>query len=37
MAAAYANAGQSAVSGFWAVLEGLVPEADRSQVFGLRG
>lgn len=36
MAAAYANAGQSAVSGFWAVLEGLVPEADRSQVFGLR-
>jgi DNA-binding MarR family transcriptional regulator len=37
MSAAYANAGQGAVSGFWAVLEGLVPEADRSQVFGLRG
>ena len=37
MAEAYASAGQSAVSGFWAVLEGLVPEADRSQVFGLRG
>lgn len=37
MAAAYASAGQSAVSGFWAVLEGLVPESDRSRVFGLRG
>ena len=37
MAAAYASAGQSAVSGFWAVLEGLVPESERSQVIGLRG
>ena len=37
MAAAYASAGQSAVSGFWAVLEGLVPESERSQVIALRG
>ncbi len=37
MAAAYASAGQSAVSGFWAVLEGLVPEDERSQVIALRG
>ncbi len=37
MAAAYASAGQNAVSGFWAVLEGLVPEGERSQVIGLRG
>lgn len=37
MAAAYASAGQNAVSGFWAVLEGLVPESERSQVIGLRG
>ena len=37
MAAAYASAGQSAVSGFWAVLEGLVPESEWSQVIALRG
>jgi DNA-binding MarR family transcriptional regulator len=37
MSAAYASAGQSAVSGFWSVLEGLVPESERSQVIGLRG
>ena len=37
MSAAYARAGQHAVSGFWAVLEGLIPEAERPQVEGLRG
>jgi len=35
--AAYVSAGQNAVSGFWAVLEGLVPEEERSQVIALRG
>ena len=29
LSAAYARAGQQAVSGFWAVLEGLIPEDDR--------
>lgn len=37
MAAAYSSAGQGAVGGFWAVLEGLVPESDRSKVAALRG
>ncbi len=37
MSAAYASAGQAAVSGFWAVLEGLVPENERTQVVNLRG
>ncbi|VVT31083.1 HTH-type transcriptional regulator PetP [Sphingomonas aurantiaca] len=37
MSAAYVSAGQNAVSGFWAVLEGLVPEEERSQVIALRG
>lgn len=36
MSAAYSSAGQGAVGGFWAVLEGLVPEAERSKVLGLR-
>ena len=36
MSAAYASAGQAAVSGFWAVLEGLVPESERDQVVNLR-
>ncbi|MEG3163985.1 helix-turn-helix domain-containing protein [Sphingomonas sp. PB2P19] len=36
MSAAYASAGQAAVSGFWAVLEGLVPESARNQVISLR-
>jgi DNA-binding MarR family transcriptional regulator len=35
IAAAYARAGQHAVSGFWAVLEGLIPEDERSQVEAL--
>ena len=29
LSAAYSQAGQNAVSGFWAVLEGLIAEADR--------
>jgi hypothetical protein len=37
MATAYAQAGQGSVTGFWRVLEGLIPEGDRSMVFGLRG
>ncbi|MGE4323651.1 MAG: MarR family winged helix-turn-helix transcriptional regulator [Sphingobium sp.] len=37
MAAAYALAGQGSVTGFWRVLEGLIPEPDRSMVLGLRG
>jgi DNA-binding MarR family transcriptional regulator len=36
MATAYAQAGQGSVTGFWRVLEGLIPEADRSMVSGLR-
>jgi len=36
LSAAYASAGQNAVGGFWAVLEGLIPEADKSRVAALR-
>jgi len=36
MSAAYARAGQQAVGGFWAVLEGLVPEEERPRMEGLR-
>jgi DNA-binding MarR family transcriptional regulator len=36
MAAAYREAGQHAVSGFWAVLMGLVPAGDRPLVDGLQ-
>ncbi len=36
MSAAYARAGQHAVTGFWAVLEGLIPEAERAQIDALR-
>ncbi len=35
MAAAYGEAGQAAVTGFWAVLVGLVPPADRTIVESL--
>ncbi len=35
MAAAYAEAGQGSVTGFWRVLEGLVPDDQRSRVAGL--
>jgi len=37
MSAAYATAGQSAVTGFWAVLEGLIPQPDRPRIEALRG
>jgi DNA-binding MarR family transcriptional regulator len=37
MARAYGEAGQQAVTGFWAVLMGLVPPADRAQVEALQG
>lgn len=37
MSAAYSRAGQAAVAGYWAVLEGLIPEDERPQVAGLRG
>ena len=36
LSAAYTSAGQEAVTGFWQVLEGLVPESDRQMVFDLR-
>lgn len=35
LAAAYSSAGQGAVGGFWAVLEGLIPEAERRRVSAL--
>jgi len=36
MAAAYVQAGQGSVTGFWHVLEGLIPEQDRQMVAALR-
>jgi DNA-binding MarR family transcriptional regulator len=36
LATAYAGAGQSAVSGFWQVLEGLIPEAELARVVALQ-
>lgn len=33
---AYSKAGQEAVTGFWAVLEGLIPEAELPRVAALR-
>ncbi len=36
LSAAYARAGQQAVGGFWAVLEGLIPEGERGRLDGLR-
>lgn len=35
-AAAYARAGQQAVTGFWSVLEGMIGEEDLSRLSGLR-
>lgn len=35
MGSAYAYAGQGAVSGFWAVLEGLIPDNERARVAAL--
>lgn len=37
MASAYTQAGQGSVTGFWRVLEGLIPLEDRSMVAGLTG
>lgn len=37
MAAAYAAAGQESVTGFWRVLEGLIPDDDRPMVAKLQG
>lgn len=37
MASAYAQAGQGSVTGFWRVLEGLIPDGDRSMILALRG
>jgi len=37
MAAAYAEAGQSAVTGFWSVLSGLTPPEDRQIIASLQG
>ncbi|GGE02112.1 MarR family transcriptional regulator [Polymorphobacter glacialis] len=36
MASAYGEAGQSAVTGFWSVLIGLIPAQDRALVESLR-
>lgn len=36
LATAYSSAGQGAVGGFWAVLEGLIPSAERDRVSALR-
>lgn len=35
LAAAYSSAGQGAVGGFWAVLEGLIPASERPRVAAL--
>jgi DNA-binding MarR family transcriptional regulator len=35
LAAAYSSAGQGAVGGFWAVLEGLIPADERGRVSAL--
>ncbi|WP_085811150.1 MarR family winged helix-turn-helix transcriptional regulator [Sphingomonas sp. TZW2008] len=37
LATAYSKAGQGAVSGFWAVLEGLIPDEEIARVEALRG
>jgi DNA-binding MarR family transcriptional regulator len=36
LATAYAAAGQESVTGFWRVLEGLIPEEDRAMVHKLQ-
>lgn len=36
MSQAYQAAGQEAVSGYWAVLEGMIPEPDRTHIETLR-
>lgn len=37
LSAAYAAAGQESVTGFWRVLEGLIPEEERPMVMKLQG
>lgn len=37
LSAAYSKAGQGAVGGFWAVLEGLIPDEERARIEALRG
>ena len=37
LSAAYASAGQAAVGGFWAVLEGLIPPDERKRIENLKG
>jgi DNA-binding MarR family transcriptional regulator len=37
VSAAYAAAGQESVTGFWRVLEGLIPQEDRAMVQKLQG
>lgn len=37
LSAAYQSAGQGAVGGFWAVLEGLIPAAERDRIGALGG
>ncbi len=36
LSAAYSNAGQESVTGFWRVLEGLIPPADRAMIATLQ-
>jgi DNA-binding MarR family transcriptional regulator len=36
LSAAYASAGQAAVGGFWAVLEGLIPPEERARIEELQ-
>jgi DNA-binding MarR family transcriptional regulator len=37
LASAYSAAGQDSVTGFWRVLEGLIPESERAMVLDLQG
>ncbi len=37
LSSAYASAGQESVTGFWRVLEGLIPDAERNMVMQLQG
>lgn len=37
LSAAYAAAGQESVTGFWRVLEGLIPEDEKPMVMKLQG
>jgi len=36
LATAYAAAGQGSVTGFWRVLEGLIPAEDKAMVVALQ-